>query len=189
MAKTVYVRRSRNGRRAHWRRPPRRRAAAAAAATTVTVALGGLALNVSLDGGAAATRPPAVARPMNVKVKARAVDLSFGKVAVHLADRGEMRVDLVSARLRRLHLTLEVANGESVPVKLVGQQQVLVTGDKDRHPAERAAFTITAKGHRRVSLTFVVPSGAVPDSLLLKIAGKSRSVDLTATGTPKASSS
>ena len=87
---------------------------------------------------------------MDVKVNARTVDLSFGKVAVHLADRGEMKIDLVSARLRRLHLTLEVTNGESMPVKLVGQHQVLVTNDKDKHPAERAVFTIAAKGHRKV---------------------------------------
>jgi hypothetical protein len=113
---------------------------------------------VSLNGGAAATRLPVVTRPVNIRVNAKTVDVSFGKVAVHLADRRRLKVDLVSAHLRRLHLNLDISNGEAVPVRLLGHQQVLVTDDKDKPLGEQATFTIAAKGHRKVARIATVGS-------------------------------
>jgi hypothetical protein len=144
---------------------------------TVTVA-GTVALNVTVED-AAASRPPAAARPLNMNASARTLEVSFGKVAARLGDQGQLKIDLASARVRRVHVTLDVSNGESKPVQVVGQQQTLVTDDKKKHSAQQASFSIAAHGRRKVALTFLVAGDRAPSSLVLRIGNRARSIQLT----------
>jgi len=78
-----------------------------------------------------------------------------------------------------VHVTLDVSNGESKPVQVVGQQQTLVTDDKKKQSAQQTSFSIAAHGRRKVALTFLVAGDRAPSSLVLRIGNRARSIQLT----------